>query len=83
MSNKTMTDPNSSLATQTSDQRLTELEIKATYTEDLLDALEKIVVRQQQQLDLLMREAADLRQPSIDGEVRTARSLRDDLPPHF
>lgn len=65
------------------DQRLTDLEIKATYTEDLLEQLDQIIVRQQQQIDALRREVAELRQPSTDGGLGAARSLRDDLPPHF
>ena len=67
----------------TTDQRLTDLEIKATYTEDLVEQLEQVIVRQQQQIDLLMREVGELRQPSTDGGLGAARSLRDDLPPHF
>ncbi|MBI2726556.1 MAG: SlyX family protein [Polaromonas sp.] len=65
------------------DQRLTDLEIKASFTEDLLEQLDKVVIRQQQQIDLLLREIAELRQPVADGGVTTTRSLRDDLPPHF
>ena len=68
---------------QTTDQRLIDLEIKATYTEDLVEQLEQVIVRQQQQIDLLLREVAELRQPSTDGGLGAARSLRDDLPPHF
>lgn len=64
-------------------QRLIELEIKASYTEDLLDQLDKIIVRQQQQIDALIHEMAALRQPVMDGEVLRMRSLRDELPPHF
>ena len=67
----------------TTDQRLTELEIKATYTEDLVEQLEQVIVRQQQQIDLLLREVAELRQPATDGGQGAARILRDDLPPHF
>ena len=64
-------------------QRLTDLEIKASFSEDLLDQLNQIVVRQQQQIDLLMREIADLRQSSTDGGIGTSRNLRDELPPHY
>lgn len=67
----------------TTEQRLTDLEIKATYTEDLVEQLEQVIVRQQQHIDLLLREVAELRQPSTDGGLGAARSLRDDLPPHF
>ena len=67
----------------TTDQRLTDLEIKATYTEDLLEQLDLIIARQQQQIDLLQREVAELRQPAADATQPPERSLRDDLPPHF
>lgn len=81
MSNICMTNPDQTATT--TDQRITNLEIKATYTEDLVEQLEQIIVRQQQQIDLLLREVVELRQPITDGGLGTARSLRDDLPPHF
>ena len=65
------------------DQRLTELEIKASFSEDLLDQLNEIIVRQQQQIDALLREIGKLRQSSTDGGMAAPRNLRDDLPPHF
>ena len=65
------------------DQRLIDLEIKATYCEDQLEQVDHIIVRQQRQIDLLLQEVAELRRPSTDGGVGAARSLRDDLPPHF
>ena len=65
------------------DQRLTDLEIKASFTEDLLEQLDTVIVRQQQQIDSLIREITALRQPDTDDNVSAARSLRDDLPPHF
>ena len=65
------------------DARITELEIKASYTEDLLDQLDKVIVRQQLQIDLLINEIANLRQSSTDGGLDAARNLRDELPPHF
>lgn len=64
-------------------RRLTDLEIKVSFTEDLLEQLDLVVIRQQRQIDLLLREIAELRQPVIDGGVSTSRSLRDELPPHF
>ena len=67
----------------TTDQRLTDLEIKATYTEDLVEQLDKIIARQQQQIDLLQCEVAELRQPAAHSTQVTGRSPRDDLPPHF
>jgi SlyX protein len=64
------------------DQRLTELEIKAAFTEDLLDELNQTIVRQQQQIDLLVRELLQLRDQA-DAAQPTFRSLRDELPPHY
>lgn len=80
MSNTGMDNPT---YTPAAEQRLTNLEIKATFTEDLLEQLDQVVVRQQQQIDHLIREIAALRQPEVDGGTGSARSLRDDLPPHF
>jgi SlyX protein len=65
------------------EQRLTDLEIKASFTEDSLDQLNQIIVRQQRQIDMLMREIAHLRQSSTDGGIGPARNLRDELPPHY
>lgn len=65
-------------------QRLTDLEIKASFTEDLVDQLNEVLVRQQRQIDALLREVADLRQPSPeDAGSASFRSLRDELPPHY
>ncbi|MBC7726096.1 MAG: SlyX family protein [Microbacteriaceae bacterium] len=65
-------------------QRLTDLEIKASFTEDLVDQLNEVLVRQQRQIDALLREVADLRQPPPeDAGSALFRSLRDELPPHY
>lgn len=65
------------------DQRLTELEIKASFTEDLLEQLNQTIYRQQQQIDLLQREVVDLRRQLQDNAAPGLRSLRDELPPHY
>jgi SlyX protein len=66
------------------DARLVELEVKASYADDLLDTLNAIVARQQQQIDRLEREVATLRQQAADSQqAGTPRSLRDELPPHY
>jgi SlyX protein len=77
MSNRGMEKPNDN------EQRLTELEIKASFTEDLLDQLNQVVVRQQQQIDALIREIANLRQSTLDGGIGVSRNVRDDMPPHY
>lgn len=65
------------------ERRLTDLEIKASFTEDTLDRLNAVVVRQQQQIDLLLREVAALREQGHGAEAPAFRSLRDELPPHY
>ena len=65
------------------DSRLTELEIKASFSEDTLDRLNEVVMRQQAQIDALLRQLNALREHmSTDGQA-TPRSLRDELPPHY
>jgi len=63
--------------------RLMELEIKASYAEDLLDRLNDVVVRQQGQIDLLLREVALLHQQPQAGDPAALPGPRDELPPHY
>ena len=72
-----------SVAATEVDRRLTELEIKASYADDSLDQLSQIVYRQQQQIDRLERELAQLRQQQPEAGGPVFRSLRDELPPHY
>ena len=65
------------------DQRLTDLEIKASFSEDLLDQLNQVIVRQQQQIDELTRQIGQLRLALPQDGVAAARNLRDELPPHY
>lgn len=65
------------------EQRLTELEIKFSYADDLLDALNAQVARQQDLIDRLMAEVAELRRRREDEPPGSLRSLRDELPPHY
>jgi SlyX protein len=64
-------------------RRLTELEIKASFSEDLIDHLNEAIVRQQQQIDLLLREVRHLRDQVPSDSSGVVRSLRDELPPHY
>ena len=65
------------------DQRLMDLEIKASFTEDLVEQLNQTIFRQQEQIDALMREVSQLRIQTPDGGSGSFRSLRDELPPHY
>ncbi len=64
-------------------ERITNLEIKASFTEDLVDKLDLIITRQQDQIDLLLQELRWLRQQAPEAGPAAARNLRDDLPPHY
>jgi len=65
------------------DQRLTALEIKASYSEDLLEQLNLLLYRQQQQIDALVHEVQQLRQQHASSSAGAPRNLRDELPPHY
>ena len=70
--------------TTPTEKRLIELEIKAGFTEDLLDQLNAQVYRQQQQIDALVQEIRQLRErmPESGGGAEV-RHLRDEIPPHY
>ncbi len=71
----------------THEDRLTDLEVKASFTEDLVEQLNQVIIRQQNQIDLLLREVMALRQQMPEdsgGALRNVRdAVRDDIPPHF
>jgi len=70
-------------STDDTEERLIQLEIKASYTEDLLDKLDQIVIQQQDQIDRLTRELIELRQRQPADDLPGQRNLRDELPPHY
>ncbi len=65
------------------DKRLMDLEIKVSFTEDLVEQLNQIIFKQQQQIDALIREVSQLRLQAPDGGTGGFHSLRDELPPHY
>ena len=65
------------------ESRLTEIEIKLSYTEDLVDELNRTVFRQQQQIDLLIGELRALREQVMNAQPAEQRSLRDEILPHY
>ena len=69
--------------TQDVERRLTELEIKASFTEDLVDHLNDVILRQQAQIDLLIREVGQLKQRAPERGTDGPRDPRDELPPHY
>lgn len=62
-------------------RRLTNLEIKASFAEDLVDELNRLVARQQDQIDQLRRAVSELRQQAPADPA--PRNLREELPPHY
>ena len=65
------------------EKRLTDLEVKASFSEDLVDHLNDLVARQQEQIDLLIREVGKLKDRAPDTGGGVARDPRDELPPHY
>lgn len=63
--------------------RVMDLEVKASYTDDLLEELNMTIYRQQEQIDVLIHEVRQLRQQVPEGGQGTPRNLRDELPPHY
>jgi SlyX protein len=66
------------------ESRLTELEVKLAYAEDLIDSLNETVFRQQGQIDLLQAQLSllhrQLQENAADGQPR---DLREEIPPHY
>ncbi|HET9821019.1 MAG TPA: SlyX family protein [Burkholderiaceae bacterium] len=66
------------------DARFVDLEVKLAYLEDLVDSLNALVARQQQQIDALVHELVRLRRQTAAADDPAApRSLRDEIPPHY
>lgn len=81
-----MTEPQSFAALESLEARTMDLEVKASYTDDLLEQLNMTIYRQQQQIDALINEVRQLRQQAPDGGHGGhggTGNLRDELPPHY
>lgn len=65
------------------DNRLNDLEVKLSFTEDLVEELNRTVFRQQQQIDLLVVEMRTFRNQIATMQPEEQRNLRDDIPPHY
>ncbi|GAB3627324.1 Protein SlyX [Pandoraea terrae] len=69
------------------ESRLTELEIKVAFQEDLLDTLNEIVTRQQQQIELLQKQFQALYQQVQSGASAGGAGAdadpRHEIPPHY
>lgn len=63
--------------------RLTELETRLAFAEDMLDTLNETIVGQQRQIDLLQQQLRLLHQRMQDGPPADTGNLRDEIPPHY
>lgn len=65
------------------ENRLTELEVKLSFAEDLIETLNETVFRQQRQIEALAKLLLQLRDQAAEPGQSGARDLRDDIPPHY
>ncbi|VVE01663.1 SlyX [Pandoraea morbifera] len=64
--------------------RIVELEIKTAFQEDLLETLNGIVTRQEQQIDLLQKQFKALYQQVLSqGPGGNDGNPRHEIPPHY
>ena len=65
------------------EDRITELEIKFSHQDQLVDELNKIISNQQISIEKLLNEIQNIK-ISIEGNASQAnRTLEDDVPPHY
>ena len=65
-----------------SEERITNLEIKLSFTEDLIEKLNETVYKQQQQIEFLYRELKAIKEQA-SSNVGAGGSLKDEIPPHY
>ena len=63
------------------ENRITNLEIKLSFTEDLIEKLNETVYKQQQQIEFLYRELKAVKEQAGSNGGRS--SLKDEIPPHY
>ena len=66
-----------------SEDRITELETKLAFAEDLLETLNQTVFRQQQQIDSLQEQLRLLHQQVRDSQPDEPLTPREEIPPHY
>lgn len=71
------------------EERIMNVEVKLSFSEDLIENLNQTIYKQQQQIEFLYREVKSLKeQMSASGSEglgggTDARNLRDEIPPHY
>jgi SlyX protein len=66
-------------------ERLTELEIKVAYQEDTIQQLDRVICKQQDQIDLLTKQIKQLSHSAqqSEGGEKGLLSAIDEVPPHY
>ncbi|MFM9155350.1 MAG: SlyX family protein [Polynucleobacter victoriensis] len=65
------------------DERITNLEVKLSFSEDLLEELNQTIYKQQQQIDALIKEVKALKLQMASNLPSDGNSPRDEIPPHY
>jgi len=66
-----------------SEDRLERIETKLSFSEDLLDELNRVVVRQQAQIDRLQAQINALTERASQSTDNVSPDPRDNVPPHY
>ena len=64
------------------EDRITNLEIKLSFTEDLIEKLNETVYKQQQQIEFLYRELKAIKEQASSTGLGGS-SLNEEIPPHY
>ncbi|WP_062309889.1 SlyX family protein [Polynucleobacter sinensis] len=65
------------------EDRMTNLEIKLSFAEDLIEQLNQIVYKQQQQIEFLYRELKSIKEQAGSADGPGGNSAKDEIPPHY
>ena len=65
------------------ESRLAEIEVKLSFSEELLEELNRTVYRQQQQIDQLQKELQALREQVRVSMPAEPLNTLDETPPHY
>ena len=68
---------------KTLEARLAEIEAKLTFSEDMLEELNRTIYRQQQHIDHLQQELRALRELLDNASPAEPIRPRDEVPPHY
>ncbi len=65
------------------EDRITNLEIKLSFTEDLIEQVNQTVYKQQQQIEFLYRELKSIKEQAGSADRPGGINPKDEIPPHY